>query len=688
MGETSQPEDEPVATPPDDAPLGKIGPDSVRVAVEQPVPVPSRPLAKVLVLLVVLGMLLVVNERSSAGREQSLRTSDPAKYTEPTSVLPVGSAVPTLVAPADTVSTDPSPVTTITPVSAELPEGAHTGTTLVPETVPVAATDAATAATTQQTGGSGSGSGAPAGGADDVSREIPDPGPSASPAVVSPWADKTATTAAGYVATDVGCAAGTSASALDAFFAQRVGPVIGHDYQHVYPLGGDRYLWLFQDTFVDYSGTATNLSQATFDHNTAMVQDGACFTLYHRGSISKPTSFEQGTGENVKAKWFWPMGGETVDGKVYVYWAQMLKDGYDPTGANGLGWHPVETWLAVYDAHSLQRLSFQPAANAGVSPIYGYAVASDGQYTYLFGNTFEQNLQREGGYYNGPHSGTKMWLARIPLGQFGAAPEYRSGDGWTGDASQATPILQRYWAENPMEPRYMNGQWVAATKIDGYWGDSLAIDVANDPWGPWTTVEQRGISPRGGDPLMNTYNAYLMPWTSGGSLVVSVSENARNMLRDAWPHPNRYRLMFFGAPLVAPPPPDDPTTTTTSSIDDTTTTVVDTTTSTTGTSVVDTTTEVPTTTVVATTTTAAPDTTVASTTTTVAPTTTTSTSPPTTVAPTTTSTSPTTTTTSTVPPTTTTSTTIDPACVPDTSDPTTTTTTMPGDPPSTCPPTG
>ena len=31
----------------------------------------------------------------------------------------------------------------------------------------------------------------------------------------------------------------------------RVGPVLGWDYQHVYPLGGDRYLWLFQDTFID-----------------------------------------------------------------------------------------------------------------------------------------------------------------------------------------------------------------------------------------------------------------------------------------------------------------------------------------------------------------------------------------------------------------------------------------------------
>ena len=86
-----------------------------------------------------------------------------------------------------------------------------------------------------------------------------------------------------------------------------------------------------------------------------------------------------------------------------------------------------------------------------------------------------------------------------------------------------------------MQPRYLDGQWVAATKVDGYWGEELSVDVANDPWGPWTNVDRAGLSPRGGDPLMNTYHAHLMPWLSGGALVVSVSQNARNMTRDAFP---------------------------------------------------------------------------------------------------------------------------------------------------------
>ena len=47
-------------------------------------------------------------------------------------------------------------------------------------------------------------------------------------------------------------------------------------------------------------------------------------------------------------------------------------------------------------------------------------------------------------------------------------------------AHLARPVVERYWAENPMQPRFLNGQWVAATKRDGFWGEELFIDVARD----------------------------------------------------------------------------------------------------------------------------------------------------------------------------------------------------------------
>lgn len=418
---------------------------------------------------------------------------------------------------------------------------------------------------------------------DVVSRPIPNATPSPAPQVAAPaWAATTRTTDAGYSATDVGCAAGTDAASLDTFFQSRLGPMIGEDYQHVYPLGDGRYLWIFQDTFIDHPGGATRLDQASFVHNSALVQDGACFTLYHRGSTTRPLSFESGTGEQRLSRWFWPMGGEVTDGRLSIFWAEMKKDDYEPGPGDGLGWHPEQVWLATYDASTLARIDFQLAANPTPTPIYGYAVASDAEYTYLFGNSFEQNLVREGGFNSSQHSATSVYLARVPLGQLGAAPEYRTTDGWSGSAADAVAIVNRFHVENPMQPRYLDGVWYSVAKVDGYWGEDLMVERADQPWGPWTTIEERGILPRDGDPLMNTYHAHLMPWMSNGELVVSISQNARDMAKDAYPHPVRYRPAFFTESTTPPPPPPE-TTTTVPETSSTSTTVPETTTSTTST---------------------------------------------------------------------------------------------------------
>lgn len=398
------------------------------------------------------------------------------------------------------------------------------------------------------------------------------------PSTLAPpsWAASTRITEGGHVSVDVGCADDGALSALDWFFSARVGPVLGWDYQHVYPLGGDRYLWLFQDAFVDHTGIVTSFDDARFVHNAALVQEGACFRLLHRGTTAKPEPFEVGDGRSqTRTTWWWPMGGELVDGRVWVYWAEMLKDPYDPDPPDGLGWHPVRTYLASYDATTLERLSFDLAPASGVDPIYGYAVSSDDTHTYLFGNTFEQNMIREGGFWSPDHSATRMWLARVPRGRLTESPEYRTANGWSTDPGAAVPIVDRFFVENPMQPRFSAGQWVSATAVDGYWGDSIVVDVAEHPWGPWHTVHYADLRPRNDDPKMNTYHAHVLPWRDGyGSVLISVSNNARNMRRDAWYSPHRYRPTFLHVPYTATPTPTTTsTTTTTTTIPPTSTTV-------------------------------------------------------------------------------------------------------------------
>ncbi len=105
-----------------------------------------------------------------------------------------------------------------------------------------------------------------------------------------------------------------------------------------------------------------------------------------------------------------------------------------------------------------------------------------------------------------------MYVARVPVGKITEWPEYRTADGWSYTPEDARPIVERFYAENPMQPRYLDGQWVAATAVDGYWGDELSIDVAEHAVG---AVDDRAVrparQPRNADPKMNTYHAHLLP---------------------------------------------------------------------------------------------------------------------------------------------------------------------------------
>ena len=552
--------------------------------------VAAAALAMVVVLLAAVAAIRGNDDQpdvDAALRVTASTTSSPVVGDSP---FVVDDAVPTLLPRSPTTSVDTSSTTEVGPVVAPTP-------TAPPQDAEAPAV---------------------------VARPVPAAAPAEAPPVapVPPWALTRTVTAGGHVSTDLGCADGLDAGSLDRFFAQRLGPVLGWDYQHVYPLGQTRYLWLFQDTFIDHTGGAATLGQSSFVHNAAMIQDGRCFRLLHRGSPDRPAEFESGTGSRTLSSWFWPKGGELIEGQLHVFWVQMAKDSFDPLPPDGLGWHPTTTWRATYDPVTLARTSFEPATDPGVLPVYGYAVQSNAEYTYLFGNTFEQNLSREGGFWNGPHSATKIYLARVPRGRLGQSYEYRTADGWSPSASAAAPILQRHWAEFPMQPRLVDGQWVAATAVNGYWGDELEIDVANDPWGPWTTVRSGRLFPRGFDPLRNTYHAHLAPWRDGaGNLVVTVSNNARDMLRDAWPNPSMYRPIAFATPWVAAPPRPAPTTTTSTTTTSTTTTSTTTTSSTTTTTT--TTTPTTSTTVASSTTTdpSATTSTTSSTTTSAAPTT-------------------------------------------------------------------
>lgn len=381
-----------------------------------------------------------------------------------------------------------------------------------------------------------------------------DTAPTVAPTVAPLDPDWRSALSADYVVQDAGCATDLSAAGLAAFFAAPIGAIKGFDAPRTYPLGDGRTLWAVQDAFTDETGRATSFADMGYANNMVLVQDGNCFTSLRRGTPTEAVSFETGTGDISFDHYFWPAGGAVSNGVLQMFWMEMRRDHEQLGPLDGIALHPVATWLATYDVATMQRLLFVPAPDPGVAPVYGFAVVESGMWAYLFGNSFVQNLAQEGGFEQGPHSATRTYLARVPRGHLDALPSYWDGAGWTRHASRAAPISSRNWTENLMQPVEIGTQWVSATKTDGFLGTTVTVDVADEPWGPWTTVATLPAVPRGDPTDVVTYQASVLP-TPGpdGGIIVSLSQIPMELgAEDA---PPRYRPNFVAVELGTPPTP-------------------------------------------------------------------------------------------------------------------------------------
>lgn len=327
------------------------------------------------------------------------------------------------------------------------------------------------------------------------------------------------------------CLPDLSADALTARFRDRIGPLRGFDNPKLVPLGGNRTLWLLTDPYVDLSGVDDGPLQPTdYVHNTLMLQEGSCFSLVQRVEGGLPWEFAPSHSDR---DWFWPLGGSIgAGGLLYIFWSRMVEDGAQAF-LDGITRHPIETWLGVYDPTTFATIRFEWAPSSDVFPQYGSAVqtSTDG-YSYLFGNSNMLELSREGGYGKPtPFSGTRMYVARVPAGQFELPPTYWTGSGWSADAAAARPFSSRWSISNAMQPRLIDGTWYSAVKVDEFWGDRVVVERAAAPQGPWTVVADRQVAAivpaDRGDTMMTTYQPVIVPARApNGTLTVVLSENS------------------------------------------------------------------------------------------------------------------------------------------------------------------
>jgi hypothetical protein len=314
------------------------------------------------------------------------------------------------------------------------------------------------------------------------------------------------------------CAPSRDASGLNAVFSSDIGPMVGADYQRSFPLPDGRVLWLFQDAFLRTSSGSIRLA-----HNAGLVQRGRCFRVLHAGSAGNPTSWIGARKTTPERRWFWPLGGTVArDGSFRLFVAEMVELGPNYLSRTA----PVATWMATISLPDLRVTRLRPAPDSSWE-LFGWSVVDGNRYTYLFSHCHRQFGWSAFGF---AECASDVKVARVRRGRLNSTPTYWNGREWTTRRQRAVNIAPttapsgKSRKVNPMQVAFDGRCWVAVTKEGDWWGDTIYLDTARTPTGPWRTTASIPVSPFG-DP--NEYNTYFASFIKSNrrTRIIGLSNN-------------------------------------------------------------------------------------------------------------------------------------------------------------------
>ena len=326
------------------------------------------------------------------------------------------------------------------------------------------------------------------------------------------------------------CATDATAAGLDAFFGgDDAAGLAGADYPHAFALPDGRTLWLFQDAFI---GTDAQLADDRFAHNAALVQTGDCFELLPANG-GDGTSWIGSWVEDELNTWLWPLDAEIGDdGHLWLFLAAVRNE----RGAGAaIGAEPLGTWRARYRLPDLELIDLEPAEDAS-NELFGYSIVSDDDWTYLYGHCYRQ-FDADGGFE--PSCSPYVYLARVPRGRLDNQPWYWSEEGWTPDRAERAPVLTAA-SSMPLSVERFGDVYVAASDEDDWLGTDVVIRTAFAPQGPWREAVR--YTPPTKCEACNNYGAFVMPRLENGQVVIAQSNNAWDMLGDAFADASLYRV--------------------------------------------------------------------------------------------------------------------------------------------------
>ena len=351
----------------------------------------------------------------------------------------------------------------------------------------------------------------------------------------------------------------TLAAAYNEAFGRPLGNWQAGDVPHSYPLPDGSVLWIFNDSFLNTKNPSAGINgDSIFVRNVAVKQIGRCFEVVAGPTATaneptttttttdplvattrvKPTSF-LATGERKDQVWWWFHGGDVDGDYLHIFVTEMHQTG---AASWGIAFEPAAIALATYNWHTLEFLDLRPAPNAGTHPGYGFSVANDDSFTYLFGQA--DNLQFT-------RADRRNYVARVPLHQVYSPPTYWNGSNWVDEAAQAVSISTEGSWDHRMTVMHQDDRWIATAKEDDFFGDEFLVLEAPQPQGPWVITQRIPVAPLSSPADGVTYDGLALPRIVDGRIIVSWSNNQYDFARVA-PQPRLYRPTFADVTLGAP----------------------------------------------------------------------------------------------------------------------------------------
>lgn len=290
---------------------------------------------------------------------------------------------------------------------------------------------------------------------------------------------------------------------------------LGGDGAYSVPLGGERVLWLFGDSFIG-DGKSRDRRRALVVRNTVAIQNGldpssAAVTFSWKTGAGKPEAFFPAKGED----WYWPGSGVLVQGRLLVFLMEIAPAPGE-LGFDARGWAAVLVANPGDEPGSWRMTSLAVPENPFRVIVGSACCFVEGGHLYAFG----ADASSRGAFL------VRWGLEAAARGDLGR-PEWWAGkDGWVAQGTLAhapEPLFKDAQMEFTVHREPALGRYVAV-QTGSFTDHCLVFRSSRSLTGPWS-AKKPFYCPEGQGGVL-VYAGKAHPGLAGADLVCTLATNS------------------------------------------------------------------------------------------------------------------------------------------------------------------